>query len=325
MSIQLVDSGVHSAGALNGQLSWLSHPDGVSNEMQYSGGGTIFANVSFSDCGNYWSVGAGSAYQYVEMQWINDFGVGSFEVFAQLYVCLDANVGTGSVTGYQGNFYNDGSTLVVDIYDFSGFGGSYLGNIFGFSQAFVGDTIALEYNDSSGEVGVYLNGGFIGSINDFTHSGSDIQAIGSQVGWAEFGNVYMEQPSGAGGQTVNLTGIASAQAFGTATPTPGNLNRSIIGIPSAEAFGTIGALNETVPGLTGIPSGEAFGTPSPPSQTVGATGIPSQEAFGGIGGMNEQVPITGIPSGEAFGNVTITGGIQSAGNPTRLLMTGAGN
>lgn len=292
--------------------------------MNYSGGGTIYANTSFQSNSEWWTTGAGSNYQYVEMEWAADFGSSAYDVLAELYVCL-ANQGSTGVTGYVGYFYSDGSTLVCDVYMLAGFGPSYLSTLFGFNLPGVGDTFGLEFNDSANEIAMYHNGSYQGGINDSTYAGQDGMGIGSQVGWVEFTNVYMEQPSGGGAQSVFPSGIASAAAFGTPTLTPGNLNLSISGIPSAEAFGSVGAPSQQAPGLGGIASAGAFGTIQSLDQQVTLSGIPSQEAFGGIGGMNEQVLVAGIPSAEAFGNVTIVGGTQSAGNSTRMLMTGVGN
>lgn len=110
--------------------------------------------------------------------------------------------------------------------------------------------------------------------------------------------------------TISPTGIASAEAFGTATVSAAN-TISPTGIASAEAFGTatLSASNEILP--TGIPSAEAFGTATliPGAVTISPTGIPSAEAFGTAlvthGSIPQVIMPEGIPSKEAFGIPTI--------------------
>jgi len=83
--------------------------------------------------------------------------------------------------------------------------------------------------------------------------------------------------SGGGTQTITATGIASAEAFGTA-----QLDLEITGagaIASAEAFGSPTLLHVQVISPTGIASAEAFGTPAF-SGAIGPSGIISREAFG---------------------------------------------
>ena len=113
-------------------------------------------------------------------------------------------------------------------------------------------------------------------------------------------------PGAAGDQTVTATGIASAEAFGTASV---QLNIDTTGIASAEAFGTP-SVQLNIDG-TGIASAEAFGTPSLELNITGV-GIASEEAFGNptvqLAGGDQTVTLTGIPSAEAFGTPTLTGG-----------------
>lgn len=131
----------------------------------------------------------------------------------------------------------------------------------------------------------------------------------------------------ATGDTVTPTGIASAEAFGTATITTGNVNVVPSGVASAEAFGTATIALQLLP--TGIASAEAFGTAQLNLQiratgiataeafgtatlargnvTVQATGIATAEAFG-TAKLNLQIRATGIASAEAFGSATLVTG-----------------
>jgi len=117
-----------------------------------------------------------------------------------------------------------------------------------------------------------------------------------------------------GAVTISPTGIASGEAFGTPTITPGAVTIAPTGIASGEAFGT----PTITPGPvtvapTGIASGEAFGTPTitPGAVTISPTGIASAEAFGTPVVADESAQVvgpTGIASGEAFGTPTLTPG-----------------
>lgn len=131
-------------------------------------------------------------------------------------------------------------------------------------------------------------------------------------------------------QDISPTGIASAEAFGTATISPGAVDISPTGIASAEAFGTplithiveptgiasaeaFGS-HTVVPGVvqlgvTGIASAEAFGshTITPGAVDISPTGIASAEAFGTTQ-LNLNIEATGIASAEAFGTAVITPG-----------------
>lgn len=141
-------------------------------------------------------------------------------------------------------------------------------------------------------------------------------------------------PSAGTTASVTLTGIASAEAFGTAVVTRSSVAAvtlsgivsseafgstvvtrqaqeavSLTGISSAEAFGTAIFARQAVANvsLTGIASAEAFGTTTFVRQAVAAvslTGIASAEAFGTLvaaGSFPGGVNLTGIPSAEAFG------------------------
>lgn len=123
--------------------------------------------------------------------------------------------------------------------------------------------------------------------------------------------------------TLQLVGIASAEAFGTGAAAVGPLTLQLAGIGSVETFG---ALNVQGPPrtvtLSGIPSAQAFGGPqvTPGPATITGTGIASAQAFGTATLTTGPVTVslTGIASGEAFGTakvaqlVTLGAGIASA-------------
>lgn len=107
------------------------------------------------------------------------------------------------------------------------------------------------------------------------------------------------------------TGIASAEAFGTAVVSPGAVDIAPTGIASAEAFGiaVVSASNTIAP--TGIASAEAFGTAViSATATIAPSGIASAEAFGTavISAGPVDVSPTGVASAEAFGTAVITTG-----------------
>lgn len=138
----------------------------------------------------------------------------------------------------------------------------------------------------------------------------------------------------SGVQTVEPGGIASAEAFGTATIV---VKIAPTGIASTEAFGTavltsiatilpsgiaaggIGNPTITVGGVSvspsGIDSGEAFGSAVLTNiYTLRPTGITSGEAFGSLVVVSNQfLSPTGIGSGEAFGTAQLNQGLGASG------------
>ncbi len=121
-----------------------------------------------------------------------------------------------------------------------------------------------------------------------------------------------------------LGAIASAEAFGALTVTPGTVALSGLGaIASAEAFGaltvTVLAPPQALSTIGAIASSEAFGTPVVALPTlVGLGAIASAEAFGVIVVTPGAVAITGaggIASAEAFGAPTVA---------IRVALTGLG-
>lgn len=105
-------------------------------------------------------------------------------------------------------------------------------------------------------------------------------------------------------QTIAPTGIASAEAFGSAT-----LSQSIEGdgIASAEGFGTPTMVQRLHP--PGIPSAETFGTALvahiPPEDPETPTPF--------------EIGVTGIPSAEAFGTPALTGGVVVSFPPSQTI------
>lgn len=136
--------------------------------------------------------------------------------------------------------------------------------------------------------------------------------------------VTVAVPQGAFPQTVSPSGIASAEAFGTArlnfriigqglasgeafgnavvtTPQPQTITPS--GIVSGEAFGTL--TTRLYLGPSGIATAEAFGAPRL-AALIGPAGIASAEAFGLTNVAKEQfITPPGLASGEAFGALTL--------------------
>lgn len=107
---------------------------------------------------------------------------------------------------------------------------------------------------------------------------------------------------GTAAQTISPTGLASAEAFGSDTVTPGPVTVSVTGIASAEVFGTAAVGSLIAP--AGIASAEAFGsdTITPGPVTISPSGLTSAEAFGtAVVTTPQTVTVTGVASAEAFG------------------------
>lgn len=109
------------------------------------------------------------------------------------------------------------------------------------------------------------------------------------------------------GARVVFSGIASAEAFGTANvhpPVP--QTATLAGVASAEAFGSPTLRSVRVGAPTGIPSAEAFGTPAVTlRKTVTTAGISSAESFG-TSAVKGRITLagSGIASTQAFGALT---------------------
>lgn len=105
----------------------------------------------------------------------------------------------------------------------------------------------------------------------------------------------------ASGASINPTGIASAEAWGTPGVQP---TAAPTGIVSAEAWGTPALIRALSP--TGIPSAEAWGTASV-IRALTPTGIPSAEAWG-VPSLAAVMNAFGIASAEAWGQPVISAG-----------------
>jgi hypothetical protein len=108
---------------------------------------------------------------------------------------------------------------------------------------------------------------------------------------------------------LTLTAIGSAEAFGAASLTVGQTISAAGAIGSAEAFGTA-RLDRGV-ALTGLASAEAFGT-ARLDFNLSATGITTAQAFGAAAvnlDAGQSITVTAIGSAEAFG----TAGLVQSG------------
>lgn len=296
MTIQLVDPGTHAFANLNGVLSWAGSVDASGNELFYDGAGNIFASLNFASNSNYWTTASTGAYQFVQVTWSTDNGVSAYDVFLELYVCLN-NPGNSSATGYMAAFYHDGIVLQVDIYDFSGFGPSFITTISGTTFPFVGDYFGLEYIPGSSDIVVYHNSISIGSVTDSIHNGDKSMAIGIQTLLAGINGIYMEQPAVGGGPwTITPTGKATSQAFGTPV-----VAKTVLptGKATTQGMGTVSVLKTVTP--TGIASGQALGVATA-TKSVSPSGIPTSQRFGVptiIGGaaagiIGRDIPMMGV-------------------------------
>lgn len=119
-------------------------------------------------------------------------------------------------------------------------------------------------------------------------------------------------PAGAVALTLNAVGIASAEAFGIPTLSPGNVNLNPAGVQTQESFGFISAeAGNTNLEPDGILTAEAFGTIdlSPGNTNANVLGHPSEEAFGTINANAVvDIDLAGIPSAEAFGTINAVAG-----------------
>jgi hypothetical protein len=113
----------------------------------------------------------------------------------------------------------------------------------------------------------------------------------------------------SGGVTVSPSGLATAEAFGTAAVSA-TLTASPSGIATAGAFGTATVSTTLTCSPAGLASGEAFGTAAVSATlTASPSGIATAESFGtaAVSATLTASP-TGIASGEAFGAAVVTGG-----------------
>jgi hypothetical protein len=128
---------------------------------------------------------------------------------------------------------------------------------------------------------------------------------------------------GGGDQTVTPSAVATGEAFGTATVTPGPVTVTPGGVASAETFGaaTVQPGPVTV-SPSGVSTGEAFGSPtlSVGTVTITPSAVGSAEAFGDPTLTVGPVTVTpgGVASGESFGSPTVSSGglITPSGIPS---------
>lgn len=136
--------------------------------------------------------------------------------------------------------------------------------------------------------------------------------------------------------TLNPTGIASAEAFGTPTVTGGAITVTATGIASAEAFGTpsvvVAGVAQTIdldtPNLA-IASAEAFGTPSVSQpRTITMTCTTSQALHiaitfsgGGVSPSEKRTNLTNYNVGETvICNASITDSTGAATDPATSIL-----
>lgn len=107
--------------------------------------------------------------------------------------------------------------------------------------------------------------------------------------------------------TILPTTITSAEAFGTPTISVGAIIVQPVTITSAEAFGTpVVVVGAVIVSPDTITSAEAFGTPTIVLYVL-ATTIPSEESFGTLT-LSLYITLTGIVSAESFGTPIVTPG-----------------
>ncbi len=121
-------------------------------------------------------------------------------------------------------------------------------------------------------------------------------------GGAPFSGAPFESLGGPSGPVIIPTGIAGAEAFGTAAL---SVTVSPTGIASAEAIGSASLV--AVISTTGVASAEAFGAASI-SATIAPTGVVTGAAFGAASVAATIAP-TGVAGAEAFGNTVVFVGV----------------
>jgi len=160
----------------------------------------------------------------------------------------------------------------------------------------------IEGNISSTTIDFFLIGYFIASSLTISPSGiATAEAFGSPT-------------LTPGAVTISPTGIATAEVFGTPTITQSGFTLSPTGISSAEIFGTISIQPGAVAVIpSGIVTAEVFGVMAalPGVVTILPFGIAPAEAVGTPAIALGIIPI-GIPGTEVFGSITIQPGIVTA-------------
>jgi len=137
-----------------------------------------------------------------------------------------------------------------------------------------------------------------------TASGFDIRSAMATVSYAP--------SAGGGGLTVQPTGIASEESFGSPSVQNQLQILGTTGIASEESFGTPSVANQSqVVSAVSIATSEVFGTPELVQAVVLVpSGISTSELFGDpeVISVLQQVFVDAIASGEAFGAVFVSGG-----------------
>lgn len=146
-----------------------------------------------------------------------------------------------------------------------------------------------------------LNGGLIDEVKFWkkiltTQEKSDLYNSGSGISLPEQGIVLTLGPEP---QTLETTGITSAESFGTSQL---NLKIASNSINSSEDFGTSQINLEVSP--TSVSSSESFGIANIGSQTVSPSSILSSESFG-TSQINLQIVPISISSSESFGTLSV--------------------
>lgn len=146
-----------------------------------------------------------------------------------------------------------------------------------------------------------LSGGLIDEVKFWkkiltTQEKSDLYNSGSGISLPEQGIVLTLGPEP---QTLETTGITSAESFGTSQL---NLKIASNSINSSEDFGTSQINLEVSP--TSVSSSESFGIANIGSQTVSPSSILSSESFG-TSQINLQIVPISISSSESFGTLSV--------------------
>ncbi|HJV99426.1 MAG TPA: DUF4082 domain-containing protein [Arthrobacter sp.] len=155
-------------------------------------------------------------------------------------------------------------------------------------------------------------GSFLGELQGRYEYGSGMQVPKSSFNGASYFS-DVEVTDETSGVTLSPSGIASAEAFGTAVATA-TLTAEPGGIASGEALGTPVASTTLTATATAIDTLESFGTPAATATlTATADGIASEEA---LGSPAASATLTASPSGiatdETFGTATASATLTAA-------------
>lgn len=294
MAVFASDNFTDTAGTIldahtpSGGGTWTEHSNYGSSEAVISDVNRLRGNVATASC--YYHSGAPATAEYDV-----DLDVHVITDPAALHEHVVGRINTGADTMYGVRRNTSGQWQLYKIVT------GTLTSLGTFSQTLtvgVSYRVKLEIRDAAKKV--YIDG-----VERISSADNAITAAGkagvrfngrvtSNSTDRHLDNFEASDPGGGGSpQDANLTGIPSAEAFGTPRI---DTDITFAGIASAEAFGTVRV-----------------------DQSINFTGIPSAEAFGS-GVLNLTVPLTGIPSAEAFGSLTIDGGEQPEGPQAGTMM-----